>query len=221
MKKLALFVAVANICILSSNANAGYGHAGKAYTKLDLGWGVQQNKQTLSGTLATSGEDLGDGIAIGAGLGYYFFDSLRFDGMLYYDRGMKSKVNAVSGATNVTIRGKEQSLGFFVNATYDFLNSSNITPYVTGGAGFLRNEFKTEIVTSTLNKAGKSSFNMAYQGGVGISYHISSALDIDLGYRYIKKGSDKYNLTLSAISTTVKAETEPEHVGIIGFRSTF
>lgn len=221
MKKLSTILGALSLGLLASTAYAGYGHEGKAYTKLDMGYGIQDSKQTLTRGLTAAGKDSGDGIVLSAGLGYYFMDELRVDLMAYYDRGMKSKTSTKSGATNVAIRGKEQSFGAFANAYYDVLNQSNVTPYIMGGAGFLRNEFKSEIVTTATGKQNKNKFAIAYQGGAGVSYHLSSSFDIDFGYRYIMKGSEEYKFTITNLNTDVKAKTSPVHAGIIGLKSTF
>ena len=218
-KKLVIVGLIASS--IATNAYAGFGHAGKSYLKVDLGAGAQETKQTLTRGLTASGDDLGTGILGGAGLGYYFMDELRVDLMLYFDRGMKAKKATKSGTTNVVMKGKEQSIGMFGNAYFDLLNNTDFTPYVMGGFGYLRNEFKSDITTTTLNKGNKSRFNFGYQGGAGMSYHLSSNADLDIGYRYIHKGSDEYKITIESLNTDVKGEPGVVHAGIIGLRTTF
>lgn len=220
MKKCSVVLGLV-LTSISANSYAGYGHEGKGYTKLDLGMGAQENKQTLTRGLKTNGKDLGTGILAGGGLGYYFMDELRVDLMLYYDKGMKTKKSTRSGTTNVTIRGREESLGLFANAYFDILNRSDFIPYITGGLGYLRNEFKSTIITSTEARENKSQFAFGYQAGLGVSYHLSSNFDLDFGYRFINKGAKEYKFTITSINTDVKAEPGIVHAGIIGLRSTF
>ncbi len=220
MKK-ELLVAALIASSVATNAYAGYGHAGKGYIKIDLGAGAQETKQTLTRGLSASGDDLGTGILGGAGIGYYFMDELRVDMMLYFDKGMKAKKNTKSGTTNITMKGKEQSMGMFGNAYFDLLNNSDFIPYVMGGMGYLRNEFESEVRSTTLGREKKSRFSFGYQAGAGMSYHLSSNADLDIGYRYIHKGSDEYKLTIQSLNTDVKGEPGIVHAGILGLRTTF
>jgi opacity protein-like surface antigen len=222
-KNLTLVITLWSL-LLSSSAYAGYGHEGKVYTKLDAGFGLQDNEQTITNNgVKAVGKDSGGGLLAGVGLGYYFMDELRVDGSFYYDRGMKTKKTVRAGGFDTTMRAKEQSFGGFANAYFDVLNSSNITPYVMGGVGFFRNEFKTEVTVQGegVGKENKSKFGMGYQAGAGVSYHLSSNFDLDFGYRYIKKGSKEYKFRIESLDASVVAKTGPVHAAIIGIRSTF
>ncbi len=212
------------LVFMSQAAFAGYGHEGKVYGVLDLGYGMQDSDQTITLTGITSkGKGAGRGLAFSGGFGYYLLDELRVEGSLYADQGMESKKSVSSGTKNVAMYGKEKSFGAFANAYFDVLNESNIIPYVMVGAGFLRNEFESElkIPGTGTGRESKSKFSKAYQGGAGINYHLSSSLDLDFGYRYINKGEKEYKFTVTSVNAGVKAKAGPTHIAVIGFRSTF
>jgi len=210
--------------VLSSNvAHAGYGHEGKVYTKLDLGYGIQDHDQTVTGTQVGKANDSGGGLMFNASLGHYFLDELRIDFQIHYDQGLKSKKSFISGADTVTMRGDEASFGGFVNFYYDWLNTSNVTPYVTVGAGLLRSEFTSKIAVNAANelKDKKSKYGISYKAGLGMAYHIGTNVDIDMGYSYIQKGVDKYNIAIPTAGVNVVAEPGIVHSVMVGIRLTY
>lgn len=218
MKKTLFTLTTCAMILASSSAFAGYGHEGKTYTNIGLGYGVQDHNQEITGGSTASLKDMGDGLLGNLGMGYYLLDEFRVDFNIHYDRGFKSKK---SNGT-VTARGKEVSVGLFGNAYYDLLNNSNVTPYVMLGAGFLRNEYKTEITVSpNMGRENKSQYSIAYQAGMGLAYHAGSNVDIDFGYRYINKGSDEYKMTIISPAVNVKAAPDIVHAAIIGLRLTY
>jgi opacity protein-like surface antigen len=222
-KNLTLVITLGTL-LLSSSAYAGYGQEGKVYTKLNAGFGLQNIEQTTTNNgVKAAGKDSGTGLLGEAGLGYYIMDELRVDGSFYFDRGMKTKKTVRAGGVDTTMRSKEESFGGFANAYFDVLNSSNIVPYVMGGVGFFRNDFKTEVTVQGegVGKENKNKSGVGFQGGAGISYHLSSNFDVDFGYRYIRKGSKEYKFKIDSLDASIIAKTTPIHAAIIGIRSTF
>lgn len=213
-----------SFAVLTSNvAQAGYGHEGKMYTKIDFGFGIQDHKQNITGAQTGGAEDSGNGLLFNAALGHYFLDELRLDFQLHFDQGIESKKSFVSGANTVSLKGKEQTIGAFANVYYDWLNASSITPYVTAGVGLTRNEFTTKIRVNNgaENRDKKSKYGVGYKAGIGMAYHAGSNVDIDFGYNYLTKGVEDYSFTIPTANVNVKAETDAVHSLMVGIRLTY
>ncbi len=72
-----------------------------------------------------------------------------------------------------------------LNGYYDFKNKTAFTPYVGAGVGLARIRGRvTEI-------GAKTTTNLAWQAGAGVSYTLNKQFDIDLGYRYLDNGNVK------------------------------
>lgn len=222
MKKLAFTVAAVGMMLLSSNAYCGYGHEGKMYTILSMGYGVQDHEHDLTGAVTSSLNNTGNGLLANAGMGYYLLDEFRVDLQAHYDRGFKFKKTAVVGADSVDVRGKDVSIGGFANAYYDLLNASNFTPYAMVGVGFLRTEYKAEVkVNTTTGKENKSKYNIAYQGGLGLAYHAGSSVDLDFGYRYITSQQPEYKMAITSPAVSLNAQPDIIHAAMFGIRLTY
>lgn len=203
-------------------AHAGYGHEGKIYTKLDLGYGIQDHDQTVSGLQVGEAKDSGGGLMFTGALGHYFLDELRIDLQVHFDQGLKSKKSFQYAGNTVTMRGDESSFGGFANVYYDWLNESLITPYVTVGAGLVRSEFTSKMmVLGTESKDKKSKYGIGYKAGFGMAYHAGSNVDIDFGYNYIQRGVDKYNISIPTAGVNVVAEPGSVHAIMLGLRLTY
>lgn len=220
MKKLFLATALS---LYSTLAFAGYGQDGKIYTKFDLGYGVQDIKQNITGGISSTTQ--GDGVIGFVGLGYYMLDEMRVEGSFFYDRGLRSKANATSAASEkLIVRGKERTIAAYATVYYDFLNTSNITPYISGGIGYMRNEFEAKIsnlTTASESKAKKGRFTYGYLAGLGVAYHVASSLDIDFSYRYMQSSDSEYKMLDDTFGLNIVAKGGPVHAGTIGIRNTF
>ncbi len=105
----------------------------------------------------------------------------------------------------------------FLNAYYDFHNSSKFTPYIGAGIGYTRMETSFGIVnedTASLYKKKKN--NLSWNAGFGVSYAVSDTSSVDLGYRYIRFGTNKINY--------LDIDSDPDYptseIGIIKAKST-
>ncbi|MDR2160532.1 MAG: acyloxyacyl hydrolase [Desulfovibrio sp.] len=90
----------------------------------------------------------------------------------------------------------------FLNAYYDFRNSSSFTPYVGAGIGmaFIDAKYKYKESYSDddpwTETAGKNSTtNFAWNIGGGVAYDINEYLAVDLGYRFVGLGEAKTKKT--------------------------
>lgn len=82
----------------------------------------------------------------------------------------------------------------FLNAYYDFHNSSKFTPYIGAGIGYTRMETSFGIVNEDMASLyKKKKNNLSWNAGFGVSYAVSDTSSVDLGYRYIRFGTNKIN----------------------------
>lgn len=117
---------------------------------------------------------------------------------------------------------------FFVNAYYDFENSSPVTPYIGLGAGLavisanLSGKYYgvgggggTEIKTESENGAA-----FAWNIGAGAAWKITEPISLDLGYRYADFGKVDFSASGNGarLSGDVKANA---HEVMLGLRFSF
>jgi opacity protein-like surface antigen len=92
------------------------------------------------------------------------------------------------------------------NFYYDYVNDSNLTPFIGLGAGIVRYEERNICDNYT-------KYSPAIQVLSGISYSITEKLNLDFGYRYYHMK----DLTIknSCLSPKIKYRT---HEGLVGIR---
>ena len=173
-----------------------------------------------------------------AGLGAYLSPVLRAD--VVYSRYGEQKRRAISTSytsvpapttpggsptptatsaptitTNVAkIHYKVQSQSVLLNLYYDIKQFDKVTPYLTAGIGFSRNVSKAAKITGTPTGyiAQKSNDSLAFAGGGGLSFKLSSDWDLDVSYRYTDLGTV---LTGKSITLGSTAYAYPEEKGRI------
>jgi opacity protein-like surface antigen len=104
----------------------------------------------------------------------------------------------------------------FMNAYYDFRNSSNFTPYLGAGLGaaFVDMKGKTtrtehdpdDCYSYSLGK--ESSTNFAWNIGAGVAYSFTDNISLDLGYRFVGLGKGETKYGDSSIENGRPAGTE-------------
>ena len=104
---------------------------------------------------------------------------------------------------------KDETISFMLNGYYDFNNSSDFTPYLTGGIGYARNKLtlrENEITTQKLTTKG----GFQYQLGLGVDVKVAENVKIGVGYRF------RHNLVkISGI------KHKPSHLAIAQVRFEF
>lgn len=207
LKKILLCTA---LIALSQNASA-FGREGKGYSKLDIGYGTNNVKRTF--TLPSTGDAKSDnrGIALGLGGGKYFLDELRLGFSVLYTSDMKGKLKnpSISGLSGTS---RVSTLGGFIDGYYDLLTGSGFNPYFGLGVGLTRTELKdTYDYSGAAIHASKSKTKLAYKINPGLSYHINTSIDLDMGYTFIyrtqgskKSGNRGFNLTSDTVASSAK-----------------
>ena len=198
---------------LALGSTLAHAQAGPIYLTPKLLYSHQSVKSfdsTMSGSVNShysSGDRtdnvFGGGLAIGYDFGAVGYTPFRTEleflarGASEADYGKK-----ISGATydHSTIATghsfKTKAYTLFANVYYDFVNDSNLTPYIGGGIGaaYLDTTSKITIydpnTSQVLERAdgNQDGWNFAWNLGGGVAYQISDTTALDLGYRYTDMG---------------------------------
>jgi opacity protein-like surface antigen len=99
---------------------------------------------------------------------------IRVEGEIGYQ---KNDVKDVDNYSNKT--GDMKAYTLLVNGYYDFVRGKKIVPYVIAGLGVAKVDAGVEKF------AHVDDIGLAYQVGVGLTYHITDKWHIDLKYRYL------------------------------------
>lgn len=135
-----------------------------------------------------------------------------------------------SGWVNFKMKIDVQSL--FLNAYYDFKNSTAFTPYVGAGMGVAFVGAKMDIPGHdedgdwAYNTGKKTRANFAWNVGLGCAYALNETISIDLGYRYADFGKAKTKTLTDTDEEGVfslygKAQKVAIHQFMLGARFTF
>lgn len=159
---------------VSEDAAAGW------YMRADAGYVagyVDGSLATLFANSFNSGSHRSSGWSIGGGLGYRFSSWLRAEvGIDYLDLG---------GVDTAIGRFSADSTVALASLYWDVITLSGFTPYLSGGVGFAIDNITTP---SYLPDPG-NDWRFAWSLGAGVSYAVSNAWTVDLGYRYVNVGA--------------------------------
>lgn len=151
------------------------------YMRADAGYvaaHVDGSFSTLFGSSSAAGRSgSSSGWSIGAGLGYRFTPWLRAEvGIDYLDLG---GVNTMLG------RFEADSTVALASLYWDVISIAGFTPYLSGGVGFAIDQISPPAGFSNFG----NDWQFAWSLGAGVSYALSSAWTLDLGYRYVNLGA--------------------------------
>lgn len=163
---------------------------GEYYLRADLGYVKGKINNTDKSGITTAGNvdlsKVGKGVAGSAGIGYYLSDTFRTEAQLYYDTGVKAKNTLITSS-------KQKTVGVLLNGYFDFMPSSTFVPYVMAGIGYGKNKYQlihTGVPTANgQSLESKSKNEMMYQIGAGVGFRLMPQVMVDLGYRFLNKGS--------------------------------
>jgi opacity protein-like surface antigen len=117
-------------------------------------------------------EESAFGVAVGKRLNA-FNKQVRVEGEIGYQ---ENDVDKLDGGKK---SGDIKAYTFLVNGYYDFVKGKKIVPYITAGVGVAK------VDARVTNFAHVDDIGLAYQVGVGATYHINDNWHIDLKYRYL------------------------------------
>lgn len=127
----------------------------------------------------------------------YAFKSFRVEGEVSW-RKNDYKNN------NIALDADQQNLAFMVNGAYDLHLNSRITPFVLIGLGVSKFDVeRKETLEQQIIKVKDDKTVFAYQAGVGVAYHVTDAISLDVSYRFFgtptvklkEAGGTKFNNT--------------------------
>lgn len=245
MKKTALASLI--ISSLATFANAAPQYEGKYYLHLDAGVDRENLKVNHTFTTSTATTKYGitsknQGYFAMAGVGYHLLDELRMDLSLVSTINNKSKENGSfsldGNDVKVISRSDMESMGLFLNGSYDIFTGTPFNPFLTGGVGYTRSKFggNLEVLSSyTGNKKiltrGESKSSIGYKAGAGLAYKVGQSLDVDFTFNYIQYGISKKKRKFRPIEIanpasnvnkiTFEGERKPQMTFTIGLRSSF
>ncbi|PKN38783.1 MAG: hypothetical protein CVU62_00865 [Deltaproteobacteria bacterium HGW-Deltaproteobacteria-2] len=123
--------------------------------------------------------------------GGYNFGMFRVEGEIGYQRNEMDKASVCSGGGCIsgTVSSSNMSaLSGLANAYIDFVNSSPVTPYISGGIGVAKIDLK-------ISDTSFDSTVFAYQVGAGVAFAINPHMSIDLKYRYFATADPKQDFS--------------------------
>jgi outer membrane protein W len=246
MRALSALIAAATLCSMAAPSLAQDASSQKASTKgfyatagAGGSWGSSASTtynnpsvtvggvtSVVNGTL-NGNTPLGGGVAVEAGAGYDFGNSIRAELTYIYNNAsigataLGVDVNTAgvktTGTINANTSGTLNSNSVFVSGYYDIKNSSKFTPYAGAGIGYtsisLPNQnasgtFNLQFAglgsasgSGTVNQNGGSASAFGYQAKIGVSYALSKPADVFVEGTYQgNTGVSINNLNLSALN---------------------
>lgn len=178
----------------------------------------------LRGYSANNSDDFGNysnGLSGGAlAVGYDYKPESDINGRLELEYTLNATFSDTATGTldrpNTNLSSDIQISTLFVNAYYDFHNSTRFVPYLGAGAGLAFIDFKAYTGNYVIPR--EIQINFAWHLGFGVSFSFTDNIAIDLGYRYVEF-SDAETGIVSSIGASV--DNIRAHQGMLGVRFTF
>lgn len=128
------------------------------------------------------------------GAGYALTDNLRV-GARYSYHSADTQVATTTPGTPFLLTTDRHSHALMAEVAYDFINSSNFTPYVKAGLGVARNSYRGVFgpfvggggPVATMPKNTETDF--AWRLGAGVNYRFNENLSVMAEYQYSDLGS--------------------------------
>ena len=136
-------LSVAAIAALGVAGTAVAGEAGQYYTKIDAGYSIS-SRQEVKGVDFIDNSSFSKGyrgVNVGLGLGYNITDCTRVDVTVQYSN-LINRRKKISGQNVYPPFMGVDSFRSMVNVYYDFVNDSDIVPFVTAGIGIDSSVYK-------------------------------------------------------------------------------
>jgi len=181
------------------------------YASLGAGLNILRDSDIDGGPFQSKAE-FNNGFAGRAAAGYSF-GSIRVEGEYSYRRNGVDSLSNPAGSGD----GHVSSNALMANAYYDFLNSSNWTPYLGVGIGAARVNWSDVRGPGPVLFDG-SNYQFAYQGIAGVSYAFNPNWSVEADYRYFATLDPRIDSTKQSVPATGSASTEyGNHTIMVGF----
>ena len=245
MKRILGLLALVGILTFPAMALAGEQIGVYVAPKFITGWTVMDNMKTQFEEDGDSPVNMnigdktkgtvGGGLAIGYDFNRQFQVPVRAE--LEYAafsevKGSKSGNFGTNGSWSAKQKLQVQTL--FLNAYYDFHNSTSFTPYIGAGIGMAFLNTKGSFMGDdgvdprvSESTGSKTVTNFAWNVGAGVGYDINENFTIDLGYRFAGLGEakTKWSTVSDGVDTEnwarAKAEDIYMHQIMLALRVTF
>jgi hypothetical protein len=167
--------------LLPLSASA-YNREGQDYVRMAIGYGSSKPDKGMQTTAygdITSAAKL-KGSVFNGEIGRYLTDEWRIGLDALYTSGFKGKEKfAVTGLSGSFYERYEQ-MALFLATSYEFGNG-RVRPFVTLGAGALRNNMKSRIFTTDGDvQVSMNNIQFATMVGAGLAYEYTVGLDVEL-----------------------------------------
>ena len=116
-------------------------------------------------------------------------EQMRLEGEVSYGLNEVDSVDGISIPSGYSI--ETSLLNFMFNGYYDFKSGSDLTPYITAGAGFSRVEADIKLVPIVDDNYDDTVF--AYQLGAGVGYAMSEIMTLDFRYRFLGTADPEFS----------------------------
>lgn len=156
----------------------------ESYASLRLGLAYPGAARLTFPRGETAHLDLHPGAAVSAAVGFHLTEQIRLEGELGYQTAPLSKFDFALEPRN--LRGDARRFAVLGSAYYDFRNSTPFTPYIGAGLGLARVAIDDAHFRdgATAPAVTERTTVLAYQLGLGASYPLAAAVNLDLSYRY-------------------------------------
>lgn len=206
---------VSTLALMAALISVPAAHAAEAtsgwYVGGGLGAALGQDPILHGVTGKHSARDEDVNLDLLANAGYAYGNGIRLEGEYFHNQINKNNVDKLSGAG-----GNVTNNALFLNALYDFHNSSMFTPYVGAGIGGDFANVKSVGANGVGFLKGETLVG-AYQGIAGVSTQLDANWAITADYRYIATLSPKVDSTAGGQGRLDNAS----HNLIVGVRYSF
>ena len=185
----------------------------KFYVSANLGGTLVMEADSTD--LTTTGRIAGDlgfdpGVGITGAIGYAWTDLRLEEEILFRHNTLDSlSVSSVTtgGSTfaaaigNAPVNGEMSTVGFMVNAWYDFDTSTPWTPFIGGGAGGAYMNLDVSSVGGAPTHYDESDLVIAYQGSAGLAYKVNALTSVNVSYRLFGTTNPTFSDDIDTVKT--------------------
>jgi opacity protein-like surface antigen len=156
------------------------------YVSGTLGWLMPNDSDALLAGAVQEKADNDNTLSFSAALGKRFNDHVRAEFELGYAESDYKFTGALAGNT-----GESETLTALINGYYDFMPEKKLSPYLSAGIGFARQDITVDPPAGT--GGSDSDTVLAYQLGAGATYDLNQTWDMQMGYRFLGTSDAKFD----------------------------
>jgi opacity protein-like surface antigen len=170
---------------------------------------------------------------VGGGIfvGYDFFPAHQVPVRAEIEYAIRSNMHTTwekdFGGASTELEAKWNLQTLFLNAYWDFHNSTNFTPYigVGVGVGFIKSSYDLSVNvpgvgSANLGSIEKTNSVFAWNVGLGCSYAFNENFSADLAYRFVGLGANKVTENIWGAERELKTSPYANEISL-GLRFTF